>query len=245
MRNLVSMSVGVILILGLAIGARAQSPPDLTGVWVTYRGGGSGGRGGGGRGGGGLPLRPEAQAKVDMYRALTSATSDRPGLFCLGSGMPGSMLGAGGAGYPMEIIQRPEQITIIFENMNEIRRIYFGDRILPLADRLDERNGYSAGRWEGDTLVVETTHLREQVDQRYAHSDQATIVERFTLSIEDGGAEVLTGEMTMTDPDFYTEPVSATMRVQRDPDGIILTYECNEPRWLEHLEELAAEAEHN
>jgi hypothetical protein len=164
MRNLVSMSVGMICILGLATGARAQDPRDLTGVWITYLGGG----------GGGLPFRPDAQAKVDAYRSLTEATSDRPGLFCLGSGMPGSMLGAGGAGYPMEIIQRPEQITIIYENMNEIRRIYFGGRILPLADRLDERNGYLAGRWEGDTLVVETTHLREQVDQRYAHSDQAT-----------------------------------------------------------------------
>ena len=241
MRNLVSMSIGMLCVLGLAIGARAQAeaPPDLTGVWVTYRGGG------GGRGGGGLPFRPDAQARVDRYQELTQPTADRPGLYCLGSGMPGSMLGAGGAGYPMEIIQRPEQMTIIFENMNEIRRIYFGDRILPLEDRIDERNGYSAGRWEGDTLVVETTHLREQVDQRYAHSDQATIVERFTLTQEGEGVDVLTGEITMTDPVFYTEPVSATMRVQRDPDGIMLTYECNEPRWIEHLEDLFNAAENN
>jgi hypothetical protein len=182
---------------------------------------------------------------VERYQAVTQPTADRPGLYCLGSGMPGSMLGAGGAGYPMEIIQRPEQITIIFENMNEIRRIYFGDRILPFEDRIDERNGYSAGRWEGDTLIVETTHLREQVDQRYAHGDQATIVERYTLSVEDDGTNVLTGELTLTDPVFYTEPVTGTMQVQRDLGGIMLTYECNEPRWLEHLEDLYGEAGDN
>ncbi len=244
MRNPVSMCLGLICVLGLAIGARAQAspqdPPDLTGVWVTYRGGG-----GGGGGGGAIPFTPEAQAKVDRYRELTQATADRPGLYCLGAGMPGSMLGAGGAGYPMEIIQRPEQITIIFENMNEIRRIYFGDRILPFDERIDERNGYSAGRWEGDTLVVETTHLREQVDQRYAHSDQARIEERYTLSVEQDAANVLRGELTITDPVFYTEPVTATMQVQRDPDGIMLTYECNEPQWIEHLEELYREAGNN
>jgi hypothetical protein len=240
MRNLVSICLGVTCALGLATLARAQEPPDLSGVGVSYRGGG----GGGGRGATALPFRPEAQARVDRYRELTEATADRPGLYCLGSGMPGSMLGAGGAGYPMEIIQRPEQITIIFENMNEIRRIYFGDRILPFDDRIDERNGYSAGRWEGDTLIVETTHLREQVDQRYAHSDQATILERYTLAVEDG-TDVLTGELTITDPEFYTEPVTATMQVQRDPDGIMLAYECNEPRWLEHLEDLYQEAENN
>ena len=159
--------------------------------------------------------------------------------------MPGSMLGAGGAGYPMEIIQRPEQMTIIYESMNEIRRIYFGDRILPLEDRLDERNGYSAARWEGDELVIETTHLREQVDQRYAHSDQATIVERYTFSTADDGTEILTMAMTMTDPAFYTETVSASTQMRRNRDGIMLTYECNEPRWLEHIEDLAEAAENN
>jgi hypothetical protein len=245
MRNLVSMCVGMICILGLVTGARAQEPPDLSGVWVTYRGGGGGGGGRGAPGGGGLPFRPEAQTRVDRYQELTGPTADRPGLFCLGSGMPGSMLGAGGAGYPMEIIQRPEQMTIIFENMNEIRRIYFGDRILRFEDRLDERNGYSAGRWEGDTLVIETTHLREQIDQRYAHSDQASIVERITFTVADDGTNVLTDEMTMTDPVFYTEPVSATMRVQRDPDGIMLTYECNEPNWIEHLKEIGATSASN
>ena len=71
--------------------------------------------------------------------------------------MPGSMLGSGG--YPMEILQRPEQINITYEAHNEVRRVYLGDRIVPMDDRVPGRNGHSSARWEGDTLVVETTHL--------------------------------------------------------------------------------------
>jgi hypothetical protein len=221
----------------------AQTPrastPDLTGVWTTYRVAGGAGRGGGGARGAQpeLPMRPEAKAKVQEYQRLIAGTGDTPGGYCLGTGMPGSMLGSGG--YPMEIIQRQDQITIVYEAHNEIRRVYFGNRIIPEKDRLSERNGYSTGRWEGNTLVVETTKLDEQVDQRYAHSDKARIVERYTLS-EENGAKVLTAEMTMTDPEFYTAPVSETKKWSIVPNGFLMTYECNEPAWLDRLEALRA-----
>ena len=236
----------LLLLAGVELAAFgfAQTPrasaPDLTGVWTTYRSAGGAGRGGGGGARGALPelpLRPEAKAKVQEYQRLIAGTGETPGGYCLGTGMPGSMLGSGG--YPMEIIQRPDQITIIYEAHNEIRRVYFENRIIPEKDRLSERNGYSTGRWEGATLVVETTKLNEQVDQRYAHSDKARIVERYTLSEENGG-KVLTAEMTMTDPDFYTAPVSETKKWSIVPNGFLLTYECNEPAWLDRLEALRA-----
>jgi hypothetical protein len=75
MRNLVSACAGMVCVLALADTVRAQDPPDLTGVWVTYRGGGGGGRGG--RGGAGLPFRPEARARVERYQAVTQPTADR------------------------------------------------------------------------------------------------------------------------------------------------------------------------
>jgi hypothetical protein len=219
----------------------AQSPtakvPDLTGVWTTYRGPDGGARGGGGARGAQpeLPLKPEAKAKIEQYQNLVRPSGETPGGHCLGTGMPGSMLGSGG--YPMEIIQRPDQITIVYEAHNEIRRVYFGNRIIPEADRLAERNGYSTGRWEGNSLVVETTKLKEQVDQRYAHSEQARIVERYTLS-EENGQKVLTAEMTLTDPAFYTKPVSEVKKWSIVPNGFLMTYECTEPAWLRRLEEL-------
>jgi hypothetical protein len=120
-----------------------------------------------------------AKQKVSKYQALVQPTGDYARRLLPGTGMPGSMLGSGG--YPMEIVQRPEQIMIVYEAHNEVRRVYLGDRIVPEGDRLPGRNGHSSGRWEGNTLVVETSHLVEQVDQRYAHSDKAKIVERYHL----------------------------------------------------------------
>jgi hypothetical protein len=216
--------------------AAPAARPDFTGIWTNYRGPG----GSGGVGEGELPLREEARRKIDEYRALVDPIGDTPGGHCVGYGMPDSMLRSGG--YPMELIQRPDQITIIYEAHSEIRRLYFGERIIPEGDRFAERNGYSTGRWEGDTLIVETTQLKEQVDQRFAHSDKARIVERYRLSTDEAGTAVLTAEMTLTDPTFYTEPVWAVKRWQRIPNGFLMTYECNEPAWRDHLEKLKAEA---
>ena len=224
--------------LACAMRAEAQSP-DFTGVWTTYNEPGA--AGGGGRGGGPpLPMTDAAKQKVAKYQALVQPTGDTPGGFCLGTGMPGSMLGSGG--YPMEIVQRPEQIMIVYEAHNEVRRVYLGDRIVPEADRLPGRNGHSSGRWEGTTLVVETSHLVEQVDQRYAHSDKAKIVERYHLEKGPKAQTVLVAEMTMTDPVFYTAPVTTVKKWEKVPNGHLLPYECAEENWIKHLEQLENKA---
>jgi hypothetical protein len=242
MRGTSGFAAGFIAAAGLIISAAASaaSPPDLTGVWTTPTGSALGGAG---RPTNTTPpLKPEAQARVDAYRKLVEKTGDTPGGFCLGAGMPGSMLGSGG--YPMEIIQRPEQITIIYEAHNETRRIYFGERNAPESDRVPGRNGYSSGRWEGDVLVVETNNLVDQVDQRNTpHSDEATIVERYRIEGTDNqGRRILVAEMTMTDPKFYNEPVVLTKRWAQVPNGRALPYECNEEVWRDHIEKLANEA---
>lgn len=187
------------------------------------------------------PLKPEAKAKIEEYRALVTEGQHTPGEFCLGAGMPSSMLGSGG--YPMEIIQRPEQITVIYEAHTELRRIYTGGQKLNLDDIFPSRNGLSIGRWEGDTLVVETAKLKEQVDTSAAHSDQAHIVERYRMSKDENGKRVLTAEMTMTDPGFYTAPVMVTKTWQEaDPGTVMMYYECNEPNWLDFVDKLRDEA---
>jgi hypothetical protein len=231
--------LGFFACLGLVSARAADEHPDLTGVWTTYT---EPGQGRGGRGGGAaaLPFTEEAKKKIAAYRALVGPTSDTPGGYCLGTGMPGSMLGSGG--YPMEIHQRPEQLIIVYEAHNEVRRVYLGSRIVPEADRIPGRNGHSSGRWEGETLVVETTHLVEQVDQQYAHSDQARIVERYRLTTGAGNAKVLVAEMTLTDPAFYTQPVKAEKKWALVPNGHLLPYECAEEGWNKRLEELERKA---
>lgn len=228
---------GFCMLLG-SVAAVAESPPDLTGIWGMNRS---------------LnrpaiaprpwpenpPLRPEAKAKIDEYRKLVEPNGDTPGAFCLGAGMPASMLGSGA--YPMEIIQRPEQITIIYEAHTEMRRIYMDGRKLAPDELIPSRNGFSTGRWEGDTLVVETIGLKEAVDQMSAHSDQATIVERYRVSGKKG-ERVLTAELTLTDPVFYTKPVTVTKTWYEMKDGRMMFYECNEPAWEDHIEKLRQQA---
>lgn len=214
----------------------AASRPDFTGVWGTYRDPAAPApvRGAPQPP---LPLHAEAQAKVDAYRALVAPTGDTPGGFCLGTGMPGSMLGSGG--YPMEIVQHEKMLLVVYEAHAEIRRIYLGEPAKE-SDLFPDRNGYSVGRWEGDKLIVETTHLKEAVDQqRYPHSADAHIREEYHLETLADGSKVLVADMTLTDPTFYTEPIKAEKKWLAQPADVrLLPYECNEPLWEAHLEGL-------
>ena len=231
-----TLKVGAALLgLSIAGAALAAERPDFTGVWGNYRAPGAAPPQRGAPQAP-LPLRADAKAKVDAYHALVDPRGETPGGFCLGTGMPGSMLGSGG--YPMEIVQHENVILVVYEAHAEIRRIYLGERAKE-EDLFPDRNGYSLGRWEGDKLIVETTHLKEAVDQgRYPHSDQAKVLEEYSLAVNDDGTKVLTAKMTMTDPVFYTQPVTTEKKWQFQPGVRLLPYECNEPLWEEHLERL-------
>jgi hypothetical protein len=177
---------------------------------------------------------------VAAYHALVDPKAETPSSYCLGMGMPGSTLASGG--YPMEIVQRPEQVTVIQEAHSEIRRIFLGSRVSD-SDLFPTRNGYSTGHWDGDTLVVETSFLQESVDQGSAHSDAARIVERFRLGRDAKGRKTLTDQLTLTDPVFYTQPVSVTKTwIAMKKGGRMLDYECNEETWDDHLQQLAKAA---
>ena len=122
--------------------------------------------------------------------------------------------------------------------------MYFGDRNAPERDRVPGRDGYSSGHWEGDVLVVETNNLDEQLDQRTTpHSDAATIVERYHLDgIDAKGRRLLAADVTMNDPEFYTEPLTLKLRWAQVPNGRLLPYDCNEELWRERLDKLAKKA---
>lgn len=230
------------VLLGVATpgAAAAPAPPDFTGVWTSADGAGS-------RTPSAAPsplaaLRPEARQRHDAFNAIVAPTGDTPGGVCLGAGMPAAIMGAGG--YPMEIIQRPEQLTFVYELHGETRRIYLGARNAPEEDRVPGRNGYSSGHWEGDVLVVETNNLVEQLDQRTTpHSGDATIIERYRLDGTDSqGRRILAVELKMTDPKFYTAPVVITRRWSQVPNGHLLAYECNEEMWQDRVEQLTRKA---
>jgi len=226
--------VAITLLLTSAASIAAE-PPDFSGAWTNYRGAAGAGRF---RGTGDEPkLTAAAQAAREDFLSVTEGTNYSSGNACVGYGMPASVLGSGG--YPMEIVQRPEQLFVIYEAHNEIRRIYIGDEARNPEDFFPERNGYSTAHWDGDRLIVETTRLKTQVDSRYPHTDKATVHEVYYLGepLEDG-TRVLVNELTMTDPDWLEEPFTTTKRWQALSDYHVLTYECSEPKWLDEMEQI-------
>ena len=211
--------------------AEVAAQPDFSGAWTTYRGNGGPGAAAPAIE---MKLTAEAQAARKDFQSVTEGTNYGAGNACVGSGMPASMLGSGG--YPMEIIQRPEQLFVIYEAHTEIRRVYIGDEAGDPTKFFPERNGYSTAHWEGDHLIVETTRLKTQVDSRYPHSNQATVHEEyyFDKPLEDG-TPVLASELTMTDPLWLEEPFTTTKRWQAMSDYHVLSYECSEPKWLDEM----------
>jgi hypothetical protein len=179
------------------------------------------------------PFTPEGKKRRDDFRKLSGP--DNAGAYCVPYGMPTMMQSAGG--YPIEFIHRPEQLTIIYEVESETRRVYMPGHGVPTEKRLAVRQGYSEGKWEGDTLVVTTTDLSDGFDQgSYPHSDQATIVERIKLVPDAAVGKILDYELTMTDPVYYTAPVSFKKRWMPLKDGHIMAYNCTEEPWLLLLE---------
>jgi hypothetical protein len=231
-------AVRALIIATAAAGAAAavgQSVvrPDFTGVWETYTGAPQARASGFGGTRAGLPLTEEGQRRIDQYRVLSGPERLNAAAHCADYGVP-AVMGLPGS-YPLEFIQKTDQLTIIFESNNEVRRIYIGDRQLPPERRLRSRAGYSAAHWEDDVLVVQTTDLLDGQDQAQPYSEEATIDESFSVETDDNGTEVLVYMATITDPIYYTAPVEVVRRYQRY-DGFILPYACQDELWYELLE---------
>ena len=146
-----------------AVSAAEPAHPDFTGLWTGHREPGQGRASGFGGPQAGLPLTEDGKKRIEDYNKLLGPERANPAAYCVDYGVPTVMELPGG--YPIEFIQKPNQLTIIYEVENETRRIYIGDRQLPPQKRLPSRDGYSEGHWEGDTLVVKTTDLLDGQDQ--------------------------------------------------------------------------------
>lgn len=184
-----------------------------------------------------LPFTPEVRPRVEEYRAMATLSLENPGSMCVQFGMPAAMLFSGG--YPMEIIQRPEQVTVIFEAYSEVRRIFIEPHPYSEDNEWPSLIGYSSGHWDGDTLVVRTSKLKEQLSGQFPHSAEAIIEERYSLQLQADGTPILVNDWTMTDPVFYTEPVSRTRQWRPlGKDRHLHEFACMEDRWLERETEL-------
>jgi hypothetical protein len=135
--------------------------------------------------------------------------------------MPGIM----GQPYPMEFLLTPGQVTILIEAYNQIRHIYTDGRKLP-EDPDPTFHGTSVGRWDGDTLVVDTVGFSPstQIANGVPHGDKMRILERFRLADPD----TMTIETTVTDPDALTIPYTTSRTLRRHRDWTLAEYICEE-----------------
>jgi len=219
----------------------AEEQPDISGVWVAFS------SNPGFVGAVSEPQTAQGKAMVEEYFAQFENHVE-PGAWCVAPGMPYTMLTQ--VSYPIEILQTENRITMLMEYDMQVRRIFMDGRSEP-ADYPPTRVGYSTGQWEGNTLVVETGLLTEDLDNRWPRTEQTRIMERVYLStFEKEGVEstgfvstiadpvsndVLVFEYSVTDPLLYTEPRNITMYYQRMTDDIFLEYDCPAGNWREAL----------
>lgn len=200
--------------------AELERLPDWSGVWapdwsLLF-------------GAGGPPaqpkLTPAAQSRLDAFRAKQAAegVSQEAQANCIPPGMPGIMRQP----YPIEVLFTPNRVTIFAETYSQARRIYTDGRALPEDPDL-LFNGTSVGRWDGDTLYVETvgfSDLASDIGAGIPHGPNMKIVERIWLDKPD----VLRFETTITDPDVLTEPYVQQFAFRKEPGWEIREYVCEE-----------------
>jgi len=214
-----------------------QEKPDLTGVWTWNMQPGQNPMAAMSAASANLPFTSEMRPRIEEYREMTRLSLENPGSYCVQFGMPQAMLFSGG--YPMEIIQRPERVTFIFEAYSEVRRVFMEPHPYDPEDEWPSLIGFSEGRWEGDTLVITTSRMKEQLYGIIPHSDEAILVERYRLEHEADGTPILVNDWTLTDPVFYTEPVSNSRDWKPLGDNRHLAeYACMEDRWVERVDYL-------
>ena len=188
-----------ILTLAIATTAAAQTHPDFSGVWYAPTPDIS------------VALVPGQEISLtpygaERYKKLDQANS--PSYKCLPYGPVRGLQSTN----PFQIVQTPNLFAILTEHI-DYRLIYTDGRVHP-DDILDypEWMGNSIGKWEGDTLVVDTIGMREETwldTAGFEHSDKLHVTERFQKT----GPDTYKWTVTIDDPVFFTKPFTYA----RDP----------------------------
>ena len=168
-----------------------------------------------------LPLLPwAAELKATRFK---QNSKDHPDAHCL----PLHPIQLHFHPQPRKIIQTPKLVLILYEANDGRREIFVDGRKLPTGDVQPFWYGYSAGHWEGDTLVVESTGFRDQtwIDENGTPaSDKLKVTERFRR-INFGTLEI---QITVDDVKTFTRPFTFTVQQRLMPDTELIEFVCNE-----------------
>jgi len=164
------------------------------------------------------PIRPEAAARAGQ-RPRGKEAEPNP---CL----PGSITFTNLVPATIKWVQTPGLVVILQEAGFNFRQVYLDGR-KPPADALPLWLGYSVGKWDGDTLVVDTTGFNDKTvldALGHPHSDALRLTERYHRR-DYGHMEVT---LTVDDPKTYTKPFTVKYTNLLVPDSDILEYVCEE-----------------
>jgi hypothetical protein len=212
------LAIGPLLLLALSASNRyavspqpaAASARDLTGVWIgSYSPNLARGIV--------LQFQPGAEEAFKNHRG-----EDDPTGFCLPPGVPRPL----GSPFPIEILQDPTSVTILYEYMHMFRRIPTDGRHHP-ADLEPTFMGDSVGRWDADTLVVDVVGFNDKTwldTEGHQHSDALHVIERYKRRDRD----TIEYAVTIDDPKTYRQPWTATRQLTRHPEWALKEYVCEE-----------------
>jgi hypothetical protein len=196
----------------------AQSAPDLSGMWDGMGNSSN------------LVQAMKAQGKDVPFTTLGAERlkkvdmAQNPNGFCLPPGPSRAITGPS----PFQIVQHKDAVAILFENHFIYRLIYTDGSKHP--DDIQEYMtfmGHSVGRWQGDTLVVDTVGINDKTwldSNGMEHSDKLHLTERFQKT----GPDAIKYSVTYDDPVFFTKPWTFDLNLKRVKNDRILEYVCEE-----------------
>jgi hypothetical protein len=175
-----------------------------------------------------IPMLPQAEKVYQQNQA--NGLKDMSSAQCLPHGIPAAMLLPN---LPFKIVQTPGLILMLFEEFVNYRQIFTDRRELPAIVN-PSWYGYSVGRWDKDSLVVETRGFnnRTWLDLGgHTHSTAMRMTERFRRT-DFGHMDI---ELTIDDPETFVKPWSVKMPFVLFPDTELLEYVCENEKSIVHM----------
>ena len=167
----------------------------------------------------GLKLKPAAIEQVKKYNYADELKRENT---CV----PPSVVFYMQAPFPMEIYQGRDLIVFKMEYFDMVRVVFLDGRAHPPESAPHSKSGFSTGRWDGDTLVVETSHIEPGtfMNNGFSHSARIKLSERFRLG-PDGNTLWLT--QVYEDPETFAGVAARYMAWTRKPGEFVFPYECD------------------
>jgi hypothetical protein len=202
----------------------ADGKPDLSGLWQA-----ASGKYLQNLAADGVQVSALPWADAFFKKIQASEGAGRPQERCLPHGIPDY----DALPMPIKIVQTPKNIVILYEAYNHFRQVFMDGRPLP-KDAQPTWMGYSIGKWEGDTLVVDSSGFNDQTwidDGGHPHTEALHITERFRR-VDFGHIEL---QLIVDDAKTYTKPWGATLRLNLLPDDEIIENICENEKDFAHI----------